>query len=60
MPAAGFEPTTSVGEQPRTYALDGAAAGICPHVRVYTRLSNVVQCTPTKVEENERSCPTGQ
>ena len=25
MPLAGFEPTTSAGERPQTYALDGAA-----------------------------------
>ena len=28
MPPMGFEPTISVGERPRTYALDRAATGI--------------------------------
>ena len=27
MPSVGFEPTTSAGERPQTYALDRAAAG---------------------------------
>ena len=27
MPTVGFEPTTSAGERPQTYALDRAAAG---------------------------------
>ena len=27
MPPVGFEPTTPVGEQPQTYALDRAATG---------------------------------
>ena len=27
MPLVGFEPTTSAGERPKTYALDRAATG---------------------------------
>jgi len=27
MPPVGFEPTTSAGERPKTYALDRAATG---------------------------------
>ena len=30
MPLVGFEPTISAGEQPQTYALDGAATGTGP------------------------------